>query len=394
MGFSTSRPAKRLLLLVMVSMFSMTGGCKEGPWQLWNSYAARFIDQQSGRVFDPSGGQRSTSEGQAYALFFSLAANDRAGFERILGWTQDNLAAGDLAAHLPAWLWGKNNDGQWTVLDANPASDADVWMAYTLLEAGRLWKSNADTRLGRALLALIAKKEVVDLPGFGPMLVPGPSGFQQGTNWILNPSYLPVFLFERLANYDAAGTWGQIAQGIPRLLAESSPHGYAMDWIEYTPGDGFSAALKPGTASAGDPGSVAPVGSYDAIRVYMWAGMIEPHDPLRQRILDAVPGMSGYLANHDAPPEKVGDQGVPLAQDGPVGFSAAVLPYLRSYPDFSRAYARQLVRLNAQKDATSGLYGKDVAYYDQNLTLFAAGFLDSRFRFGRGGELNVEWKRR
>jgi endoglucanase len=76
-----------------------------------------------------------------------------------------------------------------------------------------------------------------------------------------------------------------------------------------------------------------------------------------------------------------------------VGFSAAVLPYLRGYPEFSRAYARQLVRLNAQKDATSGLYGKDIAYYDQNLALFATGFLDARFRFGPGGELNVEWKR-
>jgi endoglucanase len=104
--------------------------------------------------------------------------------------------------------------------------------------------------------------------------------------------------------------------------------------------------------------------------------------------------MSGYLANHDAPPEKVSDQGIPVEQDGPVGFSAAVLPYLRAYPDLSRVIARQMIRLSAQKDATSGLYGKDIAYYDQNLALFATGFLDARFRFGPGGELNVEWKRR
>jgi len=37
------------------------------------------------------------------------------------------------------------------------------------------------------------------------------------------------------------------------------------------------------------------------------------------------------------------------------------------------------------------LYGKDLAYYDQNLALFATGYLDSRFRFGPGGELKVEW---
>ena len=394
MGLSTSRTGKRFLLIVALSMFSVTGGCKEGPWQLWNSYASRFIDPQSGRVFDPNGDQHTTSEGQAYALFFSLADNDRPVFNRILAWTENNLAAGDLNTHLPAWLWGKDKDGQWKVLDANSASDADVWMAYTLLEAGRLWKSSEYTRLGRDLLALIAGKEVVNLPGFGPMLMPGPVGFQQGNNWILNPSYLPIFLFERLATLDPAGPWQQIASGIPRLLAQSSPHGYAMDWVEYVPGDGFYPEPKPSDASQNGPNAEGPGGSYDAIRVYLWAGMIDPKDPARDLILQAVPALSGYLANHDAPPEKVSDQGIPVEQDGPVGFSAAVMPYLRAYPEFSRAFARQIVRLNAQKDATSGLYGKDIAYYDQNLALFATGFLDARFRFGPGGELNVEWKRR
>ncbi|MGD0346312.1 MAG: cellulose synthase complex periplasmic endoglucanase BcsZ [Terracidiphilus sp.] len=393
MGLTTSRSGKRFLLLVALSMFSMTGGCKEGPWQLWNSYASRFIDAQTGRVFDPNGDQHTTSEGQAYALFFSLADNDRPTFNRILSWTESNLAGGDLSTHLPAWLWGKDKDGQWKVLDPNSASDADVWMAYTLLEAGRLWRSSADTDLGRGMLALIAKNEVVNLQGFGPMLVPGPVGFQQDKDWILNPSYVPIFLFERFAALDPAGPWQQIVLGIPGFLAQSSPHGFAMDWVEYVPGGGFYAVPRPADSDQNDPNGPSPGGSYDAIRVYLWAGMIDPNDPSRTPIINAVATMSGYLANHDAPPEKVSDQGVPLAQDGPVGFSAAMLPYLRVYPDFSRAFVRQLVRLNAQKDATSGLYGKDKAYYDQSLALFATGFLDARFRFGPGGELNVEWKR-
>ncbi len=104
--------------------------------------------------------------------------------------------------------------------------------------------------------------------------------------------------------------------------------------------------------------------------------------------------MSAYLANHDAPPEKVSDQGIPLAQDGPVGFSAAVLPYLRAFPDLSKVSAQQMIRMSTQKNQSTGLYGKDLTYYDQNLALFATGFLDGRFRFGPGGELNVEWKRR
>ncbi len=82
-----SRPGKRFFLIVaflFVSlwMLSLTGGCKQGPWQLWHSYSARFIDPQNGRVFDPNGDQHTTSEGQAYALFFALAGNDRATFDR------------------------------------------------------------------------------------------------------------------------------------------------------------------------------------------------------------------------------------------------------------------------------------------------------------------------
>jgi endoglucanase len=264
-------------------------------------------------------------------------------------------------------------------------------MAYTLIEAGRLWNNPAYSSLGLRMAALIAKSEVSNLPGFGPMLIPGPSGFQHGNSWTLNPSYVPVFLFQRLAQADPGGPWAQIARGIPRLLEQSARHGFAMDWVDYVPGDGFYPTARQSTgASAKD--ADGPGGSYDAIRVYLWAGMANGEGKLRGELLGAVPGMSAYLANHDAPPEKVSDQGIPLAQDGPVGFSAALLPYLRSFGE-SRSSGQQIIRMNALRDSASGLYGKDLSYYDQNLALFGTGFLDSRFSFGPSGELKVEWKR-
>jgi endoglucanase len=390
MGFWKSRPGKYLLAAMFLSMLCVTGGCKQGSWSLWDTYAARFIDAQ-GRVFDPKGDQHTTSEGQAYALFFALADNDGARFNRILAWTQTNLANGDLETHLPAWLWGKDKDGVWKILDAAPASDADAWMAYTLIEAGRLWNNPQYANLGRKMLAQIAATEVANLPGFGPMLLPGPTGFQHDQNWTLNPSYLPVFQFQRLAAVDPDGPWGQIAGNIPRLLQQSARHGFAMDWVGYFPGDGFYpvAIEKPGSMESNN----GPGGGYDAIRVYLWAGMMDPGSGMRTQIVNANWAMYAYLGNHDAPPEKVSDEGVPMAQDGPVGFSAAVLPYLRAFPDQSRISSRQIIRMSLMKDEATGLYGKDLSYYDQNLALFATGFLDGRFRFGPGGELKVEWKR-
>ncbi len=79
-------------------------------------------------------------------------------FDRLLNWTRANLAGGDLETHLPAWLWGKNKDGEWKTIDPNSAADADVWMAYTLVEAGRLWKSPYYSHLGRKMMAQIAKR--------------------------------------------------------------------------------------------------------------------------------------------------------------------------------------------------------------------------------------------
>jgi endoglucanase len=287
-------------------------------------------------------------------------------------------------------MWGQAKDGQWELLDPHSSADADVWMAYTLIEAGRLWNAPAYTSLGRAMMAQIAKSEVADLAGFGPMLLPGPGGVRQQQTLTLSPASMPLFVFQRFAAIDPAGPWGQVAANFPAMLAESARHGFAMDRVNYIPGDGFSPAAPIETVN---DASETPGGSSDAMRVYLWAGMIDRGSPVRAQVLNAIPAMNAYLAKHDAPPQNVSDQGIPLAQDGPVGFSAAVLPYLRAFPGSSRQSARQTVRIGRMRDPSTGLYGKDLATYDQILVLFATGFIDGRFRFGMGGELNVDWTR-
>jgi endo-1,4-beta-D-glucanase Y len=381
----------RFTLALALALLAPPLGCRNSSPQLWHAFSARFIDPD-GRVFDPSGDQHTTSEGQAYALFFALTAGDRAIFNRVLAWTQSNLAAGDLSAHLPAWRWGKAADGSWKVLDPNSASDADTWLAYTLLEAGRLWNLPAHVSLGRAMLALIAKNEVANLPGFGPMLLPGPSGFQHGDATTLNPSYLPLFLFQRFAAVDPTGPWYAIASEIPRFLDQSARRGFAMDWVEYDPGDGFHPVADPPTAGSGASSASAsfPVGGYDAIRVYLWAGLISPEVPARVSILNSIAGMGAYMATHDAPPEKVTDQGMPSDSSGPVGFSAALIPYLRALPDAQKPASAQIIHLGSQRNPTTGLYGNNADYYDQCLALFSTGFSTGKFSFSQAGELIVK----
>ena len=53
-----------------------------------------------------------------------------------------------------------------------------------------------------------------------------------------------------------------------------------------------------------------------------------------------------------------------------------------------------MIRMSLMKDDATGLYGKDLTLYDQNLSLFAAGFFDRKFEFGPQGELITDWMRR
>ena len=70
------------------------GACSD--WPQWRQFKQLYVSED-GRVIDAGTPQAITvSEGQAYALTFALIANDPAGFARILDWTRDNLAGGDL----------------------------------------------------------------------------------------------------------------------------------------------------------------------------------------------------------------------------------------------------------------------------------------------------------
>ena len=309
--------ARALMSLMLVAATEID--CAGPTWpSLYQSYARAFLDNQI-RVIDRDAGDRTTSEGQAYAMFFALVANDRSRFDGLLRWTELNLAAGDLTAQLPAWLWGRDADDRWGVLDTNAAADADVWMAYVLLEAGRAWNDQRYTSIGRSLAKRIADEEVADIEGIGPVLLPAPKGFRQDDAIRLNASYLPLQLFVGLGQLLPEGPWEQIAQRISTLVSASAPHGFATDWIDFAPGRGFSAS---------------DAGSYDAIRVYLWAGMLDPAAPGRDVMLRSLFGMADWLRKNAAPPEKVGPMAASRRRTGP-----SVSP-LRCFPIFPRSARR------------------------------------------------------
>ena len=376
-----------LASLLLMTLWISSGCHAEQPWSLWESYAAKYLDGQ-GRVIDHAAGDRTTTEGESYAMFFALVANDPNRFGKLVDWTEANLAQGDLTLHLPAWSWGKAPDGTWRVLDSNPASDADLWMAYSLEEAGRLWHNDRYDKLGKIMADRVAQQEIVLVPGVGTTLMPGAAGFHPDPQtWYLNPSYMPPSLLAYFAHQNPQSPWGEVASSLPLLIG--SQGGFVMDWIK-AGADGLQPMQPPSTVGDGKP-VPTPVGSYDAIRVYLWMGLADPATPGVRASLRNLRGMAAYLKSNVTPPLQVDATGKVLDPNAPTGFSAAVIPYLHALK-LTKEEGTQSDRLAATKDPQNGLYGHGGGYYDQNLAMFETGWVEGRYKFDNNGQLHVKWK--
>ncbi|QXX81578.1 MULTISPECIES: cellulose synthase complex periplasmic endoglucanase BcsZ [Providencia] len=338
-------------------------------WTEWAQFKASYI-RDSGRVVDPSTSNKiTTSEGQSYALFFALVANDKETFSQLIEWTENNLAEGDLTRHLPAWLWGHREDNSWGVIDSNSASDSDTWIAYSLLEAGRLWNIREYESKGYFLLKRIAQEETADIPELGLMLLPGRVGFVHGNQWKLNPSYQPLQLMKRFAQNSSS--WQEIEKNSLQLLVDSSLKGFVPDWIRWQSPNGWLQI-----------DGVAGMGGYDAIRSYLWAAMLPETDPNRKKLLAQWQPILDVVISLGYPPERIN-----INTGKTEGYGNAAIAYALLPMALDNEAARTILE---KKIADSPL--NDDAYYSYVLMLFSKGWVDKRFYFDSQGQLHPNWK--
>ncbi|ENX3946059.1 cellulose synthase complex periplasmic endoglucanase BcsZ [Photobacterium damselae] len=363
----------RLWLMVFLCFVSFQSLADICHWSQWNKFKQEYVHH--GRVIDGSDPRLiTTSEGQSYALFFALVANDKKAFSDIFNWTQQNLAGGDLSAQLPAWLWGMNTStDKFGVLDSNSASDSDLWIAYSLIEAGRLWKNFYYQSVGYLLAKRILREETVMLDNGQRQLLPGAKGFINGPHhYRLNPSYAPLQLLKRMSVLYPVSDWENMYHSTQRMLTHVMSKGFSPDWVRVSNGGYFPDEHSGVT------------GSYNAIRIYLWVGMLNDADPYKKILVNMMAPMISATDKLGAPPEKVNSQSGTYSKPGNAGFSAALLPLLSSIdPLLCKA---QLSRVNALL-ITNG-YSH---YYENVLALFGLGWMQHQFRFGLNGELQPQW---
>lgn len=340
--------------------------------ETWASYRTRYI-LPSGRVVDPAGGDRSTSEGQAYALVRALVVGDPATFEQVRLWTVDNLQHGD-PTRLPAWHWGLLPNGQWGILDEMPAADADEWMGWALFQAARVWDRPDYRAHALGLVGHIWESETMLIAG-QRVLLPGPWAMTT-TPVRLNPSYWLPFTWRVFAEEDTAHDWKSLIDpGYSLFEACKSPYGLPQDWCHV---DAVTGKVSvPATSQKTDANF-----GFEAFRV-AWTLAAEAQwyqEPRASALLADFRRLSGRWASQGTLPAVIGPHGTAQADYAYQGMYGAMLP---AWSVDRPARSTALWRRALSPTRTDTGWGDPKDYYGQNWIWL--GFALWRGAMGAGG---------
>ena len=243
-----------VLFLCIIFMWNSTA--QAGRIDYWERYKSAFLSDD-GRIVDYFQDKISHSEGQGYGMVLALAHKDKATFEKIWRWTDNNLLK--RKDHLFVWQWGKRPGGDWDILDYNNATDGDILIAYALLKAGREWNSSVYTEKGMKTVGAIREKLSASWQGYS-LLLPGYEGFQKGDSLSINPSYFILPAFRLFAEMEKKQFWEKIYSDSISILnrAQFGRWGLPSEWIKLN-----------GTEIKADTGK-SPYFGYNAIRVLLY----------------------------------------------------------------------------------------------------------------------------
>ncbi|MEB3295289.1 MAG: glycosyl hydrolase family 8, partial [Synechococcales bacterium] len=333
----------------------------------WDAYRKRFI-QGDGRVIDWEDRDKSTSEGQAYAMLRAVFANDRDSFDRTLNWAESNLlrkdASGQVRDSLWAWKWGKDPKGQWIQLDPNFASDADIDACYALILAAQRWNHSAYLDLAKTKLKDLWQGSTIAVRG-QRLLLPGPEvAFRKGNLIKLNPSYFAPYAFRLFAQVDSERDWLALVDSSYNVLQQSaalSKVGLPSDWIGF---DRQTGTYQPLT----EP--VVSLYSFDATRVW-WRVALDAElyqEPRAEQYLrQSLRHLQALWRSQRQIPARIDLQGQATVNYDATSQYAMLYPALKLIdPELGREIYQQKLLSRYR----GGFWDNENAYYTQNLAWF------------------------
>lgn len=309
-------PALQIVVAIGLCVFCpLVAPAADGPLVVeWTKYRDRFIGDD-GRVHDTGNKEISHTEGQGLAMLFAVSFDDRATFDRVWGWTRDNLRRRDSA--LFAWRWDPNEKNP--VADTNNATDGDVLIAWALLRAGVRWHETRYREEAGPMLAEI-RSTLVERIGGRLVLMPGGNGFRAKDGAaIVNPSYYVYPALREFSAFDPSPVWDRLRRDGLSLLARArfGRWGLPTDWVTVGNDGGVTPAAN-----------LPPRFGFDAIRIPLY--LIWGREATASRLAPDLRFWSGFTAK-PVPAWVNVDDGSVAPFPAPDGFQA-VIQLTRSWP--------------------------------------------------------------
>jgi endo-1,4-beta-D-glucanase Y len=179
----------------------------------WKYFKSNFI-KSYGQVIDPGDNNKTTSEGQSYALLRAVWLNDKETFDGVWAWTKDHLQYRTQDS-LISWLWIMRN-GEYKLGDSASASDADQDIALALFFAYKRWGDEDYLRDAREIIRDIWIQEVVQV-NQRYYLISGTDAARED-GYLVNPSYLSPASYKIFAQVDNTHPWSKLADDSYFLL--------------------------------------------------------------------------------------------------------------------------------------------------------------------------------
>lgn len=229
----------------------------------WDDYKSKYL-KDDGAIVDTYNNHMSHSEGQGYGLLFALKYNDKSSFDKILNWTYQHL----YNPKTGLFYWAYHHNAQEPIPDKNNASDGDLFIAWTLLQASKQWNNQDYLKKGETLANLLLNLTVTKFGQYN-IILPGVNGFYYNSYVVVNPSYYiyPAFLY--LQKHTHVKTWKDLNQDGKALLSNLNGQKIklAPDWLKlYQDGNNMPSENWPANSS------------YDAIRVPLYLYWENPNN--------------------------------------------------------------------------------------------------------------------
>lgn len=334
--------------------------------QSWQAYRERFI-QGDGRIIDREAEDRSTSEGQAYALLRAVWIDDRETFDKVLQWSETNLQRrnpdGSRSDLLWAWKWGKQPNGNWGTIDGNFASDGDIDAITALIFAAQRWNQPQYLDLARQKLKDLWNLSTV-AGASGRYLLPGPkAAFQpQPDRVYLNPSYFAPYAFRLFAEVDSERDWFSLVDSSYRVLDASAPlsaTGLPSDWVMLDP--------TTGKVQLATNGNLQSRYGFDAYRVW-WRVALDAawfEEPRARQYLQRLQPLQQQWQTAQSIPAQIDLNGKPLVDyESTAQYAMLYAAFQVTDPEIATAiYQQKLLPVYR-----NGFWDNESAYYVQNLS--------------------------